>query len=134
MKFDSSVHTGEHTILLLTGSSSSGVAADETDSFQVFRCHHREADCVTDCFVERGVGAVSKYNRLITVLHEIFDVTHFVMNCVEIDLVYLSTHFDAAIERKHVSETCKNCPSVTLTWLLSYRNNTDSVTVLNNEP
>lgn len=55
----------------------------------------RQGHGVPDGFVEAGIGSVAEQHRLVGVVHEVLDVTHFVVNCDQVFHVDGNAQFHA---------------------------------------
>ena len=66
----------------------------EADGPEVFGRHHRQSDGVTHSFMERCVRPASEDGRLVSVEHEVLDVTHLVVDGLQLFLVQLAAHLD----------------------------------------
>ena len=51
-----------------------------------------ERDCVADGFVKCGVRSTAKQSRLVTVLHEVLDVPHLMVDGQKVVGIYFSAH------------------------------------------
>ena len=62
--------------------------------------HRRDAQRyrVSDGLVERRIRARSEQVRLVPVLHVVLDVTHLVVDCLEVFRVHLRAHLDPAVQ------------------------------------
>ena len=64
----------------------------KTNCLQMLCGHRRQCDRVSNGLVESRVGTGSKQRPLVSVLHEIFDVPHLVVDRPQVILVHHCTH------------------------------------------